>query len=461
MTLHQIPLTRFLFFTVVLFIFFSCQKQFEKQTQQEEISSVANTNGQHGHLQQTNTFSSEAPQKWQAMQLRILRQPPGSNPYGLFSIRNFAYCGIALYESVVPGMPAYQSLYGQLNGLPEMPSTERGKAYHWPTVANAALAYMNKHFYTAANAAAYQTSMDSLENELNSQYEFEISNAATFQRSKDFGRAIAEKIYTWSTTDGALSVNPAFIPPPPPLWSNTAPNPTGIFAPYWGNNRLFVQGSTNGTASPIPPTYSEVPGSAYYDMAKEVYDVSQTLTLAQIATAVYFRDSPGYPAGGAYIHTFSEIMVTENPALDFYALANVKTGVTMAESQINCWKLKYQLLQDRPIRYIRNVLGHTTWSPVFGTPAFPDYPSGHSQTAGAFSIAMTSLFGQNYQFTIHTYDYFGMAPRSYNSFNEMAEDIGRARVYAGIHYTYSCVEGQKQGEKIAQNILDKVKFLKD
>ena len=77
-----------------------------------------------------------------------------------------------------------------------------------------------------------------------------------------------------------------------------------------------------------------------------------------------------------------------------------------------------------------------------------------------FSIAMTSLFGNNYQFTIHTYDYLGMQSRKYNSFNEMAEDIGKARVYAGIHYTYSCVEGQKQGEKIAQNILNGVQFLK-
>ncbi len=74
---------------------------------------------------------------------------------------------------------------------------------------------------------------------------------------------------------------------------------------------------------------------------------------------------------------------------------------------------------------------------------------------------MTSLFGANYHFTIHTYDYLGMAPRTYNSFNEMAEDISRARVYAGIEYTYSCVEGKKQGEKIAQNIISKLKFLKE
>jgi hypothetical protein len=54
-----------------------------------------------------------------------------------------------------------------------------------------------------------------------------------------------------------------------------------------------------------------------------------------------------------------------------------------------------------------------------------------------------------------------MAPRSYHSFDEMAEDIGKARVYAGIHYTLSCVEGRKQGERIAANVLNILKFKKE
>jgi hypothetical protein len=92
-------------------------------------------------------------------------------------------------------------------------------------------------------------------------------------------------------------------------------------------------------------------------MAKEVYDVSQTLTPEQIAAAEYYRDSPGYPSGAAYIPIFNQIMQNENPPLDFYALAHIKTGISIAESQINCFRLKYDLLQDRPIRYIKKRAG--------------------------------------------------------------------------------------------------------
>jgi len=448
------------FFALLIFsgVLNSCQKKTtDDPTFSEELQSSAM--GAHGHLKQTKSFSAEAAMKWHDMQVRILRLPPGVNPYGLNGVRNFAYCGIALYEAVVPGMPDYHSLEGQLNGFPSMPSTEPGKAYHWPTCANAALAYMNKHFYNSTNTPAYQASMDSLENALNTAYQAQV-NAETFQRSKDFGKAVAELIFTWSTTDGSLTVYPPYVPPAYPLWNNIAPNPAGIVGPYWGNNRPFVPGSSNGTASPLPPPYSEVPGSPYYNMIKEVYDISQTLTPAQQATALYFLDDPGFKSGTHYLSIFGEIMHTENPKLDFFAVAQAKTGISMAESMINCWKIKYTVLQDRPTKYIRNVLGHTTWTSFIPLHPHPEFPSGHTQNAGAFAGAMTRLFGSHYHFTIHTYDNLGMTPRSYRSFKELSDDVGRARVYGGIHYTYSCVEGAKQGERIANNVLNTLRFRK-
>jgi hypothetical protein len=445
---------------VVVGVLTACKKETARTERQEEIVSVANTNNDQGHLKQTKTFTSAVAQKWQEMQLRILKQPAGSNPYGLNNLRNFAYCGIGLYESVVPGMPSYQSLHGQLTDMPAMPNTEPGKAYHWAASANATLAYLNKNFYSNTSAANL-VSMDSLENALTAEFQAQTTTEI-FQRSVNFGKTVAQRIFNWSTTDGALTVYPPFVPPVGPgIWSPTSPNPTGIFAPYWGNNKLLVPGSLNNTSSPAPPSYSTDPASAYYAMVKEVYDVSQTLTPDQIATALYFRDSPGLPAGAHYVSIFSQLMSIENPPLDFYALANAKTGIALNESAINCWKIKYNLLQERPVRYIRNVLGHTTWNPQFGTPPHPDFPSGHSQVGGAFATVMNSLLGNPYHFTIHTYDYLGMSPRSYNSFNEMVEDVGLSRVYAGIHYTYSCVEAKKQGEKIAANVLSTLKFQKN
>ena len=98
----------------------------------------------HGHLKQTKTFSSDVVTRWLDMQLEMLRVPLAQGAVAQSAERCQAYCGITLYEAVVPGMPAYQSLSGQLTNFPVMPETEAGKGYHWAATANAALAEMNR-----------------------------------------------------------------------------------------------------------------------------------------------------------------------------------------------------------------------------------------------------------------------------------------------------------------------------
>jgi len=115
------------------------------------------------------------------MQLRLFRTKCHTN-WWIATPALLAYSAIALYESVSPGMPAYQSLSGQLTDMPAMPETLPGFAYHWPTNANAALAAMTRNFLPNTSAAN-KASMDSLENALNSIYQTEVSDNDEFQRS--------------------------------------------------------------------------------------------------------------------------------------------------------------------------------------------------------------------------------------------------------------------------------------
>lgn len=404
---------------------------------------------------QAHTYSSEVAFKWIDMQLELMRT---SSPFigGLPPSRPFAYTGIALYESVVPGMPAYQTLSGQLTDMPAMPETVPGLAYHWSASANAALAAMNRSFFpntSDANKAA----MNALENELNEVYRSEAGEE-TFQRSVQFGKAVAQLIFEWSKTDGAGDANAPFNPPKGPgHWAPTPPAFAPAFGPYWGNNRLFIAGSLEGTAPDAPPPYSTDPASDYYQMAKEVYDISQALTADQSALALFYRDNPGY-GDGHYLSILKQILEQEKPKLDFTAIVLAKTGIACVDAGIGCWRTKFQYNQERPIKYIREVLGHHEWNTLFDTPPFPDFPSGHSTIAGSFGEILKGFFGNNYHFTDNTYDYLGMAPRSYNSFDDLVKEIGDSRVYAGIHYRYSCEKGCEQGRKIGQNIAKKLDF---
>ena len=148
---------KFLLFSTLLFA--SCKKTSDEEKFKKSI-------------ELTQSFSSEVAQQWHDLQLKFLRLPTGTNPYGMNGNRYFAYSGIALYESVLPGMPGNKSLFGQLTNMPVMPQIESGKSYHWPSSANAALAFLNRNFYATTSN---MESIDSLENALNSKYSSEVT----------------------------------------------------------------------------------------------------------------------------------------------------------------------------------------------------------------------------------------------------------------------------------------------
>ena len=114
----------------------------------------------------------------------------------------------------------------------------------------------------------------------------------------------------------------------------------------------------------------------------------------------------------------------------------------------------------RPVTYIQTVMGYPGWTTVIPTPNHPEFPSGHAVTNSAVIEMLKNMFGENFQLTLHTYDYLGLPSRSYNSFDEMGKEMSDSRVYGGLHYQATCDKSRLQGKKVGQNILSTVKFLK-
>ena len=416
---------------------------------------------------QTQSYSSDVVSAWLDVQVSMLFAQTG-NPFGFNPSRYMAYCGVALYESVVPGMPAYQSLYGQLTDMPEMPAVEPGQHYHWPASANAALAAMTQNFFSTTTAYNGQAVTD-LETQLNDQYRAEVGDVI-FERSVEFGKAVATKIFEWSKTDNAAWPTSVTPPTGDGVWkSETGAAPVN---PYWGYNRLMVPGSLNNSVSP-PLAYSTDPSSPYYKEMKEVYDVSQNLTHEQKLIAKYFNDSnPGYPAGGHYICVLKQVIEQFNPALDKAAVTYAKTGITLFDATTSSFKAKYEHWKERPFSFIRSIIAPTAnpvWKPFIPTPGFPDFPSNHAVFSSSVAHVLSSIYGSQVSFTDETYEGMtadlgngveNLGSRHYDSFEEMTQEISMSRLYGGIHYRYSCEEGMKQGKKVAENIDNTVKFLK-
>ena len=90
--------------------------------------------------------------------LLLTQQTPGFSPP--VASRALGYLGLALYESVLPGMPANLSLAGQLNELSSLPWAQPDEPLHWPTAANAAMATITRMMFPTASAFVDNTHND-------------------------------------------------------------------------------------------------------------------------------------------------------------------------------------------------------------------------------------------------------------------------------------------------------------
>jgi hypothetical protein len=392
-----------------------------------------------------SAFGPEVATAWFDLALDLVRRTAGFSPP--VASRAFGYAGVTLYEAVFPGIPGYGSLAGQLTGLASTPAPS-DPAHDWPTVANAALAWIFRGLFpTAPNES--RAAMDSLEASFTERRGAAVA-PGILRRSVARGRNVAAHIFQWSQTDGGheayLNNFPHYTPPAGPgLWVSTPPGFLPALQPYWGSNRPFAPAS-GGACDPGPPLpYSEERTSPFFEEARECYDQVSNLTPEQEAIARFWSDDPGLTSTppGHSVSILTQVIRAGGLGLDLAAEAYAKVGIALADAFIACWRTKYWYNLLRPVTYIRRVID-PTWSSLLVTPPFPEYTSGHSVQAAASAQVLTDLFG-TFAFTDHTHDDRGLAPRSFGSFYEAAEEAAISRLYGGIHFRAAIASGLEQG----------------
>ncbi len=401
-------------------------------------------------------YDSTVPLRWYQLMLTLVETTPGWTPPVV--ARAFGYLGVALYESVVPGMPANRSLVGQLNDLAALPQADPQRNYHWPTAANAAMETLIRQLFnhtTDANHTRIEQLAQQQAADLQSQ-----TDPLTYARSNAFGTQIAWAIYSWSLADGAFAAEAHNFPPDytvsikPGLWEPTSADYPIPLQPYWGNNRTFALKNGAECQPPAPPAYSEDASSEFYAQAHEVYTSVRDITPEQRAIAAFWADNPGSSSTppGHSISLLNQQIAERSPSLAFAAQAYAQLGIALADAFISNWYTKYQYDLVRPITYIHALID-PNWRTVVATPPFPEYTSGHSVQSGAMEVVLTALFG-DVAFSDHTHQQHGMPTRTFTSFHAAAEEAAISRLYGGIHYRAAIENGVTQGRCVGQKALD-------
>jgi hypothetical protein len=392
-------------------------------------------------------YGPDVPLAYYELSFRIVRRTAGFTPPVL--ARAYGYMGLALYESVVRGMPGHQSMAAQLNGIGPLPQGPP-VPYHWPLVASASLAeVMRGLFGGATNASATNIAdLDALE----AAFETEFADVPPGLRRQSiaFGRSVGASVFETSKDDGAHEAYnknfPAYtLPVGPGQW--VPPSATArATQPYWGTAVTpFVLFNGAECDPGPPPEYSEDPSSEFYQEAHEVYLAVRNLTPEQLNIARFWGGING-PAHSLAI--VNQILVQEGASLETSAETYAKVGIGVADAVIAVWWAKYHYNLLRPITYIRARID-PAWTSALPTPSFPEYVSAHSGQSAAAAALLESAFGESVAFVDHAADADGFAPRPYDRIFAFAEEAGISRIYGGIHFRSGNLKGQWQGRCVA------------
>lgn len=442
--LHQIFSLSFLI--IVMLSFTACQKNIN------DVPANKNYASTESDVQLKNDRASIATD-WYGLQLKmILNANPALSP--LVVNRMFGYTGISLFEAARFEISNSISLSGQLNEMPVIPKPDLSKKYSWVASANAALANITRDLFPALTPANL-ASIDSLE-KVYSNKVIASDGAGVFERSQAFGDSVASIIYNWAKTDLFDHINDPYTPPVGPgLWVPTPPLYLPPAGPYTGNCRTFLKSHAQSMVVALPFPYSENKNSAFYKMVNYNYTVSKTLTDDQKNIALFWNDNGvgiSYTPMGHNISIITQILISSKANLAKAEQAYVKAGLAMWDATVTCWRAKYKYNLLRPVTYIKAQID-TAWLPLIVTPPHPEYPAAHALITSSVMQAMNTVFGYNYSFTDHTYDFLGYPTRSYNSFEQAAVECGMSRVYGGIHYLPSVdiahIYGKMIGEQMA------------
>ncbi len=425
----------------------SCRKE------EDSYSQSAATNQTGDKSISPSTYDASVVMPWYALMNKLIIQSPGHTPP--IAARDIGYTGVALYEATVGGRNGHSSLVGQLTALSSVP-TKPYNAVIPTVIANATLARIIKSLFANATAANIAT-IDSLESVLDAQYSIGFP-AADLTKSRDYGRALADAIFAWSSTDGGhLAYNSLFpasyvLPTGPDKWIPTPPAFSPIpMLPYWGNNRTFIAANSSPLINPpAPMAFSTTVGSDMYNAAYEVYTTGVNATQTQKDIATYWADGSGsVTPPGHLISITTQLIRNKNLNLRDAVILLAKVGIGLNDAGIVCWRAKYDNSLMRPVTYIRQNID-ASWSSFIGTPPFPSFTSGHSSFSAATASILTKQFGA-IAFTDST-KMPAFAPKTFPNFTSVAQEAALSRLYGGIHYRFDNERGFDCGEAIALNV---------
>ncbi|KAJ3514778.1 hypothetical protein NLJ89_g2180 [Agrocybe chaxingu] len=283
------------------------------------------------------------------------------------------------------------------------------------------------------------------------------------------GREIGERAVTRTVAaragDGvARYIRYDFKTPAPGVYQGTPPtngipaDPNGPFIkPFGGVKQLPVWIA--------PPDVRSEGYIAHLQRIKEKgARVNSTRTAEETEIGYYWLES-----SITYWNRFARAIVGNSLSTDIsksakffaqlnWAIANAGTIGFDAKHRYNSWRPITALRWTEPFLFGGADLSDPTWEPLVTTPVHQDYLSGHAVYGSSAGGIIAHFLGTD---TIDppvtlsstvTVDNVGVLTRTYRNVSTAVKENGDSRVFVGVHFQFASDEGNKAGQRAADDV---------
>jgi len=389
--------------------------------------------------------------EWNLAMLDMIKTDSISNHFGN---RTLAMVHIAMFDSI----NGIQQKYTQF----DVPGF-----WHWRFVGNARALPRTASPEAAAAAAAYtilSSQYPAKEATFSSLYQEQLArltnNPGSKQRGIRFGEDVAQAILQWREDDG--SAEAASVPYPDGTelgkWRRTSMMPPML--PGWGDVEPFAMTSGDQFRLMGPPPLDSYEYARDYNEVKTIGEVDSPIRTEEQTTIARF-----WVSGIPRMWNLVARNLVEANQYDLLESARLLAllNVTMADANIVGWDMKYHYGYWRPVTAIQygdvdgndGTTGEAGWTSLIPAPAFPEYVSGHSTACGSAASLLAEFTGADaFAFTLASEANPALPPRTFNGFWQAAREAGISRIYGGIHFNFSNVEGLEAGRSLGRYIFE-------
>jgi hypothetical protein len=288
-----------------------------------------------------------------------------------------------------------------------------------------------------------------------------------------YAKGMAQQVVTYASSDGynKLSTLKRYSPniKEEGRWYPTPPSYMAAIDPEWQTIRpFFIENIEHYMPSP-PAPFDLEEGSSFQKQLSEVFETVNQLDDEQLLIANFWDCNPFHVSYSGHMAIGHKKISPGGHWIGITGIASQKAGISLREAIrvhalvamglhdgfVSCWKEKYHSDRVRPITAINKYVD-PAWQPPLQTPPFPEYTSGHSVISRVSARILTAYFGDNFDFIDDSEVYFGLPEREFQSFLQASEEAAISRLYGGIHFRDAIEEGVKQGDKIADDILERI-----